>query len=56
MDSCTSTAINKPSVLQLFHRNIGTVSKETSGALLRDSVERITYGLFRAHRYHRELN
>ena len=36
--------------------NIGTVSKATLGKLLRVGVERINYRLFRAHRYHLELN
>ena len=36
--------------------NIGTVSKATLGKLLRDGVERINYALFRARRYHLELN
>ena len=36
--------------------NTGTVSKATLGKLLIDGVERIYYGLFRAHRYHLELN
>ena len=35
--------------------NIGTVSKAMLGKLLRDGVEGI-YGLFRAHRYHLDLN
>ena len=34
--------------------NIGTVSTATLGKVLRDGVE--AYGLFRAHRYHLELN
>ena len=36
--------------------NIGTVSKATLLKLLKDGVERIHYALFRAHKYHLELN
>ena len=35
--------------------NIGTVSKATSGKLLRDGVGRILYGLFQARRYHLDV-
>ena len=36
--------------------NVGTVSKATLEKRLTDGAERINYGLFRAHRYHLELN
>ena len=36
--------------------NSGTVPKATLGKLLRDAGVHKNYGLFRAHRYHLELN
>ena len=42
--------------LRVNHMNIGAVSEATSGKLLRDGVERIIIGFFRAQRYHLELN